>query len=96
MSEGDRPYACTKCSMIWGGNEEIGHNLKADSLKRECEESLRRRQTDHIDLYQIHWPDPEEEIKEGWQAMAELKEEGKVRYIGVSNPTWVRWSGCRR
>lgn len=85
VPEGERPYVFTKCSMVWDENGEIGHSLKADSVKRECEESLRRLQTDVIELYQIHWPKPDEEIEEGWQAMAELKEEGKVRYIGVSN-----------
>ncbi len=85
VPEGERPYVFTKCSMVWDENGEIGHNLKADSVKRECEESLRRLNTDVIDLYQIHWPNPDEEIEEGWQAMAELKEEGKVRHIGVSN-----------
>ncbi len=81
----ERSYVFTKCSMVWDENGEIGHSLKAESVKRECEESLRRLQTDVIDLYQIHWPNPDEEIEEGWQAMAELKEEGKVRHIGVSN-----------
>ena len=85
VPEEERPYVFTKCSMAWDENGEIGHSLKADSVKRECEESLRRLRTDVIDLYQIHWPNPEEEIEEGWQAMAELKEEGKVRHIGVSN-----------
>ena len=59
--------------------------LKEDSVKRECEQSLRRLQTDVIDLYQIHWPRPDEDIEEGWSALDELKEEGKVRHIGVSN-----------
>lgn len=85
VPEGERPYVFTKCSMIWDENGEIGHSLKAESVKRECEDSLRRLRTDIIDLYQIHWPNPEEEIEEGWSAMAELKAEGKVRYIGVSN-----------
>ncbi len=85
VPEGERPYVFTKCSMVWDENGEIGHSLKADSVKRECEESLRRLNTDVIDLYQIHWPNPDEEIEEGWQAMTEIKEEGKVRHIGVSN-----------
>jgi aryl-alcohol dehydrogenase-like predicted oxidoreductase len=71
--------------MVWDENGEIGHSLKAESVKRECENSLRRLRTDAIDLYQIHWPNPDEEIEEGWSAMAELKQEGKVRHIGVSN-----------
>jgi aryl-alcohol dehydrogenase-like predicted oxidoreductase len=81
----ERPYVFTKCSMVWDENGEIGYSLKAESVKRECENSLRRLRTDAIDLYQIHWPNPDEEIEEGWSAMAELKAEGKVRHIGVSN-----------
>ncbi len=60
-------------------------SLKADSIRKECEDSLRRLGVEQIDLYQIHWPDPEAEIEEGWTEMARLKEEGKVRWIGVSN-----------
>ena len=81
----ERPYVFTKCSMVWDENGEIGNSIKAESVKRECENSLRRLRTDAIDLYQIHWPNPDEEIEEGWSAMAELKAEGKVRHIGVSN-----------
>jgi aryl-alcohol dehydrogenase-like predicted oxidoreductase len=79
------PYVFTKCSRVWNDDGEISGNLKAQSIRRECEASLRRLQTDVIDLYQIHWPDPEQDIEEGWEAMARLQQEGKVRYIGVSN-----------
>ena len=85
VPEADRPYVFTKCSLVWDENREISNVLKADSIKKECEDSLRRLQTDVIDLYQIHWPKPEEDIEEGWQALADLKQEGKVRHIGVSN-----------
>ncbi len=81
----DRPYVFTKCSMVWDEHREIGHSLKADSIRRECEASLRRLRVDAIDLYQIHWPIPDDDIEEGWATMAKLKEEGKVRNIGVSN-----------
>src|ERR1700692_4434216 len=81
----DRPYLFTKCSMVWDEQRRIGHSLKADSIRRECEASLKRLRADAIDLYQIHWPDPNEDIEEGWATMAKLKEEGKVRNIGVSN-----------
>ena len=81
----DRPYVFTKCSQVWDESGNISNNLKKDSVKRECEESLSRLQAEAIDLYQIHWPRPDEDIEEGWEAMAELKEEGKVRHIGVSN-----------
>jgi aryl-alcohol dehydrogenase-like predicted oxidoreductase len=81
----ERPYVFTKCSRVWNDDGEISGNLKAQSIRRECEASLRRLQTDVIDLYQMHWPDPEQDIEEGWEAMARLQQEGKVRYIGVSN-----------
>ena len=80
-----RPYVFTKCERVWDSNGLIGASLKAQSIRRECEDSLRRLQTDVIDLYQIHWPEPDEEIEEGWTELARLQEEGKVRYIGVSN-----------
>jgi aryl-alcohol dehydrogenase-like predicted oxidoreductase len=80
-----RPYVFTKCSMTWDEQRQIGHSLKGASIRRECEASLRRLGVDAIDLYQIHWPNPDEDIEEGWATMAKLKEEGKVRHIGVSN-----------
>ncbi|MGH3106727.1 MAG: aldo/keto reductase [Rubrobacteraceae bacterium] len=85
VPESERPYVFTKCSLVWDGEGDISNVLEKDSVKRECEESLRRLQTDVIDLYQIHWPLPDEYIEEGWEALAELKDEGKVRHIGVSN-----------
>ena len=81
----NRPYVFTKCSMVWDERREIGHSLKADSIRRECEASLRRLRVEAIDLYQIHWPNPDEDIEEGWATLAALKKEGKVRHIGVSN-----------
>jgi aryl-alcohol dehydrogenase-like predicted oxidoreductase len=81
----NRPYVFTKCERNWNEKREIYKSLKADSIRRECEASLRRLKLDTIDLYQIHWPEPDEDIEEGWGALAKLKEEGKVRWIGVSN-----------
>jgi aryl-alcohol dehydrogenase-like predicted oxidoreductase len=81
----NRPYVFSKCSMVWDEQRKIGHSLKAESIRRECEASLRRLKVDALDLYQIHWPMPDAEIEEGWATMAKLKEEGKVRNIGVSN-----------
>jgi aryl-alcohol dehydrogenase-like predicted oxidoreductase len=80
-----KPFVFTKCERVWNERREIGKSLKADSIRREVEASLRRLQLDVIDLYQIHWPEPEEDIEEGWTAMAQLQREGKVRWIGVSN-----------
>lgn len=82
---GNRPYVFTKCGMVWNEQRKISHSLKAESIRRECEASLRRLKVDVLDLFQIHWPMPDEEIGEGWATMAKLKEEGKVRNIGVSN-----------
>ena len=80
-----RPYVFTKCSRIGQPDGTVQSSLKADSIRREVEDSLRRLQVDVIDLYQIHWPMPDEDIEEGWSTMAALQKEGKVRYIGVSN-----------
>jgi aryl-alcohol dehydrogenase-like predicted oxidoreductase len=85
---GSRPYVFTKCGLVWDDEAEVVKTLRGDSIRRECEASLRRLKVDAIDLYQIHWPtepnDPDEDA-EGWRTMAELQREGKVRWIGVSN-----------
>jgi aryl-alcohol dehydrogenase-like predicted oxidoreductase len=81
----ERPYIFTKCSMVWDKKGNISHSLKRDSIRREVEDSLRRLQVETIDLFQIHWPEPVADIEEGWSMLSELKREGKVRYIGVSN-----------
>lgn len=83
MSE--RPYVFTKCSLVWNEKGEFTPSLKRDSIRRECEDSLRRLKMDCVDLYQIHWPNPDVEIEEGWATLAELQKEGKTRWIGVSN-----------
>ncbi|MEV7341954.1 aldo/keto reductase [Streptomyces sp. NPDC093544] len=81
----ERPYVFTKASLLDDGTGHVRHSLKRDSVLREAEASLTRLGIDAIDLYQIHWPIPEEDIEEGWSALAELKEQGLVRHIGVSN-----------
>jgi aryl-alcohol dehydrogenase-like predicted oxidoreductase len=80
-----RPYVFTKCERTWNEKGQIIPNLKADSIRRECEASLRRLKLDVIDLYQVHWPEPDGDLEEGWGALAKLQQEGKVRWIGVSN-----------
>ena len=85
LSGRDRPYVFTKGGQPEGPNRATLQSLRRDSLRREVEASLRRLGVDAIDLYQIHWPIPDEEIEEGWAAFAEFKEEGLVRHIGVSN-----------
>ena len=78
-----KPYVFTKCGMVWNEQKEITNSLK--SIREECEASLRRLNVDTIDLYQIHWPKPDEEVEAAWSTMADLQREGKVRWIGVSN-----------
>jgi len=80
-----KPYVFTKCSMRWHDDRSIYRSLKAQSLEEELNASLRRLNIETIDLYQIHWPNPETEIEEGWSALAKFKEQGKIRFIGVSN-----------
>src|SRR6266571_780748 len=80
-----RPYVFTKCSLLDDGTGRVRHSLKRDSILREAEASLDRLGIDAIDLYQIHWPDPDDDIEEGWAALATLQERGLVRHIGVSN-----------
>jgi aryl-alcohol dehydrogenase-like predicted oxidoreductase len=80
-----KPLVFTKCSMRWAGDRKIYRSLKADSLAEELEGSLRRLGVETIDLYQIHWPNPENEIDEGIEALAHFREQGKIRAIGVSN-----------
>lgn len=90
---GERPYVFTKCSLVWDDSRNVTHSLKPESIRREVEGSLRRLQTDRIDLYQIHWPawptsppghDPGS-VEEAWTALTHLRDEGKVAFIGVSN-----------
>ena len=92
----DRPYVFTKCERVWNENREIQKSLKADSVRRECEASLRRLKVDVIDLYQIHWPEPEHEFEEGWETLSKLQKEGKVRWIGVSNFSVAQMERCRK
>jgi aryl-alcohol dehydrogenase-like predicted oxidoreductase len=80
-----KPYVFTKCSMRWHDDRSIYRSLKAASLQEELDNSLRRLGVETIDLYQIHWPNPDEEIEEGWDALAKFQKQGKIRWIGVSN-----------
>jgi aryl-alcohol dehydrogenase-like predicted oxidoreductase len=80
-----KPYIATKCGLLWNEKREKVPHLVPESIRRECEASLKRLGVDVIDLYQMHWPDPEKDIEAGWGEMVRLLDEGKVRYIGVCN-----------
>jgi aryl-alcohol dehydrogenase-like predicted oxidoreductase len=83
---GDKPYVFTKCGIIWDQDGKVDYSLKPESIRRECEASLKRLKVETIDLYQAHWPaDDLDETLEGWSEMAKLKKEGKVHWIGASN-----------
>jgi len=83
---GSRPFVFTKCGMIWDAAGKVDYSLRAASIRREVEASLRRLRTEVIDLYQVHWPaDDLKETEEGWATLAALQREGKVRWIGASN-----------
>jgi aryl-alcohol dehydrogenase-like predicted oxidoreductase len=83
---GPKPYVFTKCGMVWGEDRQVDYSLREESIRRECEASLRRLGVDVIDLYQIHWPADElSETEEGVAALAALQKEGKIRWIGVCN-----------
>ncbi len=87
-----KPFLFTKCGMVWNQKREIRRTLL--QIRREVEESLRRLQVEAIDLYQIHWPVEDRDLEEGWEVMAALKREGKVRHIGVSNFTVAQMERC--
>jgi aryl-alcohol dehydrogenase-like predicted oxidoreductase len=81
----DRVFIATKCGQVWDAKGNIRTQLSPQSIRKEAEQSLARLGTDHIDLYQIHWPDRDTPVEESWTEMTRLRGEGKVRYIGVCN-----------
>ncbi len=90
----NRPYIFTKCGLVWDEKRNVSQVTKAESIRKECEASLKRLQVDVIDLYQVHWP-VDEDIEEAWEAMRTLRSEGKVRYIGVSNFNVSQMKRCQ-
>ena len=81
----DKPIIATKCGLVWDKDGNISNSLKEESIRSEVEASLKRLKIGAIDLYQIHWPIPDEDIEEAWGAIADLVKEGKIRYAGASN-----------
>ncbi len=81
----DKVYIFTKCGRVWDNNGNLSAVLDKESILKECEDSLKRLGSDYIDLYQIHWPQPDEKIEEAWDAIDNLVKAGKIKYAGVSN-----------
>lgn len=92
----EKPLIATKCGLIWNDHREILPCLTRDSVRKECEDSLKRLRIDTIDLYQIHWPRPVEQIEEAWETLLNLQKEGKIRYPGVSNFNMAHLSLCEQ
>jgi aryl-alcohol dehydrogenase-like predicted oxidoreductase len=81
----EKPIIATKCGRVWDEGGRLTGNLKRESIRAQVEASLRRLGVEVIDLYQIHWPDPDRDLEEGWGAIADLVREGKLRYAGTCN-----------
>ncbi len=81
----DKVFIATKCGLVWNSKGKIRNDLTPASIRKELEDSLRRLKTEYVDLYQIHWPDPKTPIEKSWETLARLKEDGKIRFLGVSN-----------
>jgi aryl-alcohol dehydrogenase-like predicted oxidoreductase len=94
----EKIFIATKCGLVWKDNAagKVENNGNPKSILKEAEDSLRRLQTDTIDLYQIHWPDPQIPVEKSWQVLIKLRESGKVRYIGVSNFNTQRLEACEK
>lgn len=91
----NRPYIFTKCGLVWDNSRKTSQNIKAESIRSECEASLRRLHVDAIDLYQVHWP-VDADIEQAWEMMEKLRSEGKVRFIGVSNYNVEQITKCQK
>ncbi|HXL73553.1 MAG TPA: aldo/keto reductase, partial [bacterium] len=90
-----KPYVFTKCSLVFGPTRKERNCLKAESIRGECEDSLRRLSMERLDLVQIHWPNPDADIEEAWGELAKLKKEGKIRWIAVSNFSTTQMKRCQ-
>ncbi|OGS24996.1 MAG: aldo/keto reductase [Elusimicrobia bacterium RIFOXYB2_FULL_48_7] len=92
----DKVIVATKCSRLWDTEGNLVSCLKKESIRRELENSLRRLKTDVIDLYQVHWPSPEEDLEDAWAEIGKMIKEGKIRYAGVSNFNTEQMKRCNK
>ncbi len=89
-------FIATKCGLVWNSKGRPRHDLNPGSIRKELEASLRRLQTDYIDLYQIHWPDPAVPEEKAWKELVRLQKQGLVRWLGVSNFNVEKMQSCER
>ena len=82
---GGEVILATKCGVLPGEGNKPRRFISRETIREEVEGSLKRLQVEHIDLYQLHWPEPVENLEEAWQTLLELKTEGKIRWAGVCN-----------
>src|SRR5580704_10715862 len=81
----DRAVLATKVGIEWTKDGKVFRNSSPARIRKEIEDSLQRLQTDRIDIYQVHWPDPGVPIAETAETLSQLQREGKILEIGVSN-----------
>ena len=81
----EKVIIASKCGLVWDDNHVTINDLSKKNILREIDESLQRLQTDYIDIYQLHWPDPKTPIEETASALSEIKKTGKIRHVGLSN-----------
>lgn len=99
LPRAERPFVFTKCGLVWNERDRMEparRISRPETIRRECEASLRRLGVDVIDLYQIHWPDAEGAVDDAWAEMLRLAEEGKIRYPALSNFDVERLERCER
>ena len=92
----DQAVIITKCGIVPNPSGQPGRNASRASILREIDDSLRRLRTDHVDVYLVHWPDPNTPLEETLAAMDEIQRAGKTRLVGVSNFDVGLLEACRR
>ena len=92
----DRAVVTTKCGIVPGAGGRPGRDASRASLLREIDDSLRRLRTDHVDVYLVHWPDPDTPLEETMAAMDAIQQAGKTRLVGVSNFDVALLEQCRK
>lgn len=92
----DRVVIASKCGLKWNADGVIVNDLSPDRITQEIDDSLERLDTDYIDIYQLHWPDPSTPIAETMAVLNALQQAGKIRHIGVSNFSVAQMDEARR